>query len=135
MTTSPYEGGGWRRRLPLVIALLAGTFVWQGGFGFFATSRSVTWRFQVPYGDVRRVELEVLREGVVLRRTSYEFPRGVTAELSQDVVMRRGPHLARASIWLGADPQPRVFQSAFDPGTRDALVLEPAPQPRSAAGR
>lgn len=129
MTTNPSDGGGWRRRIPLVLALLAGTFVWQGGFGLFATSRAVTWRFQVPYGEIRRVELEVQREGVVLRRTAYEFPRGADTELSQEVVMRRGPHLAKASIWLGTEGQPRLFQATFDPGTRDALVLEPAAQP------
>lgn len=127
MSPSEARPSGWRRRLPLVIALVVGTIVWKGGFGYFATSRDVTWRFNVPYGEVRKVELQVWREDVLLRREERSYPKGVPEELHQDVVMRAGPHRAIAKVWLGAAPEPRVFSRDFDPGGNTALVLEPQP--------
>lgn len=116
-----------RRRLPLVIALIVGTIVWKGGFGFFATSREVTWRFNVPYADVRKVDLQVWRDETLLRREERSFPSGVSEELKQQIVLRSGPHRAVAMVWLKDAAQPRVFEKSFDPAGADALVIEPAP--------
>lgn len=126
---SPSEGRAsqLRRRLPLVIALIVGTIVWKGGFGFFATSRDVTWRINVPYGDVRRVELQVWRDETLLRREERSFPSGVSEELKQQIVLRSGPHRAIAMVWLKEAADPRVFQKAFDPGGAESLVIEPTP--------
>jgi hypothetical protein len=118
---------GWQRRLPLVIAVIVGTFVWKGGFGFFATTREVTWRLNVPYGDVRRVELQIWREEQLLRREERMFPTGVSEELRQEVVLRKGPHRALAQVWLSGARDPRRFSRNFDPDTAESLVLEPTP--------
>lgn len=118
------RGALLRRRLPLVLAIVIGTVVWKGSFGFFATSREVTWRLEVPYAEVRRVVLEVSSEGAVLRREERFTPQGLTAELKQELVVRRGPHLAVASVWLAGAQQPLVFETTFDPGDASSLVLE-----------
>lgn len=127
MSQSEGRASFWKRRLPLVIALLAGAFVWKGAFGFFATSRDVTWRLAVPYADVRRVELQVWRDEALLRREERSFPNGVSEELRQAVVLRGGPHRAIALVWLKDAGEPRVFRRDFDPGASEALVLEPTP--------
>jgi hypothetical protein len=126
-TTSPSSGSPLRRRLPLVLAILLGTVVWKGGFGFFATSRDVTWRLAVPYGEVRKVVLEVWNDEGLVRREERVTPNGLAAELTQEIVLHRGPHRASAQIWLGNAQEARVFQKAFDPGDASALVLEPTP--------
>lgn len=127
MSQSDGRAPFWKRRLPLVIALLAGTFVWKGAFGLFATSRDVTWRLAVPYADVRRVELQVWRDEALLRREERSFPHGVSQELTQAMVLRGGPHRAIALVWLGDAGEPRVFRRDFDPGASEALVIEPGP--------
>ncbi|MDX2009038.1 MAG: hypothetical protein SFW67_02550 [Myxococcaceae bacterium] len=134
-TTSRSEASPLRRRLPLVLALVIGAIVWRGGFGFFATTREVTWRLQIPYGEVRRVSLEIWDEAQLLRREERATPSGLSAELRQEVVLRRGTHRALARIWLQDAVEPRVFGATFDPGEADALVLEPTAQPGGAAGR
>lgn len=116
-----------RRRLPLVVALLAGAFVWKGGFGFFATSRAVTFRLAVPYADVRKLELEVWREDVLLRRVEQVFPSGISSELTSDVVMRKGVHRGIAKVWLKGVVEPRVFVKPFDPLAQESLALDLGP--------
>ncbi|MBE2248792.1 MAG: hypothetical protein IAE78_04520 [Myxococcus sp.] len=127
MSRSDAPASGWKKRLPLVIALVVGTVVWKGGFGFFATSRQVTWRLDVPYGEVRKVELQVWREASLLRREERLFPTGASEELKQEVVMRHGPHRALARVWLRDATEPRVFSQEFDPGAHDTLVVAPSP--------
>lgn len=127
MSPSEARGSFWRRRLPLVIALVAGTVVWKGAFGLFATSRDVTWRLAVPYADVRKVELQVWRDEALLRREERLFTRGVSEELHQQVVMRRGPHKAVAVVWLSGAPEPRTLRRQFDPEDHESLVIEPVP--------
>lgn len=124
-TKASERPSGWRRRIPLVLALLVGTFVWRGGFGFFATERQVTWRLPVAYADVRRVELQVWRGEAVLRRLTQEFPTGISAELTQAVVMRQGEHRAIALVWNRGVETPVVFAQDFDPGGAEAVVLAP----------
>jgi hypothetical protein len=118
---------GWQRRLPLVIAVIVGTLVWKGGFGVFATTREVTWRLNVPYAEIRRVELQIWREAQLLRREERMFPNGVSEELRQEVVLRNGPHRALAQVWLRDAAEPRVFSRNFDPEAHESLVLEPTP--------
>ncbi|MCA3014258.1 MAG: hypothetical protein INH41_17895 [Myxococcaceae bacterium] len=127
-TPSRSEASPLRRRLPLVLALVIGGVVWRGGFGFFATTREVIWRLPVPYGDVRRVTLELWSDAALLRREERMTPSGLTAELRQDVVLQRGSHRAVARVWLGDAGEPVVFSQGFDPGEADALVLEPTQQ-------
>lgn len=127
MTSRPEAGRGWRRRVPLILALLIGTFVWKGAFGLFATTRTVTWRFQVPYGDVRRVDLQVWRETALLRRVTLEFPRGADRELSHEAVMRAGQHRGVASLWLAGSPEPQTYALDFEVGSDDVVVLAPQP--------
>lgn len=127
MSRSEGRFSGWQRRLPLVIAVIVGTLVWKGGFGVFATTREVTWRLNVPYADVRRVELQIWRDEQLLRREERMFPNGVSEELRQEVVLRKGPHRALAQVWLRDAAEPRVFSRNFDPDTNESLVLEPTP--------
>lgn len=135
LTTKPSEASPLRRRLPLLLIIVVGTVVWKSGFGFFATTRTVTWRLQVPAGDVRRVILELRSGDALLRREERQTPTGLTAELSQEVPLRRGPHQAIALIWLKGGSEPRVLKREFDPGDADAVVIEPKAQPAAAPPR
>jgi hypothetical protein len=133
--TTTTESSPLRRRLPLLLVIVVGTIVWKGGFGFFATTRTVTWRLEVPYADVRRLVLELRSGEALLRREERQTPAGLSAELVQEVALRRGPHRAIARIWLKDASEPRVFQGDFDPGDADALVVEPRAQPPGAPAR
>lgn len=127
MSQTESRGLAFRRRIPLIIALIAGAVVWKGGLGYFATARDVTWRVALPYGDIRKVELQIWRDDVLLRREERSFPTGIASELRQDVVMRTGPHRALAKVWMKDAVDPRVFERRFDPGAEPALAIDLGP--------
>jgi hypothetical protein len=120
-----------KRRLPLLLMLGLGLVLWKSGFGFLASERTVTWRFPVPYGSVRRLELQLWAEGTLLKRELLETPSGLSAEPMSRVALERGPHQAVATLWLASAEPPIAFRKDFDPGSGSDIVLsfEPARRP------
>jgi hypothetical protein len=118
-----------KRRLFLLGALGLGAMLWKGGFGFLATERSVTWRFPVRYGEVRRLELQLWAQGHLLKRELLETPTGLAAEPVTRVLLERGAHQAVATLWLGPGAEPSTYRQDFDPGGGPDIVLSFAPRP------
>jgi hypothetical protein len=119
-----------KRRLPLLLMLGLGLVLWKGGFGFLASERAVTWRFPVPYGSVRRLELQLWAEGALVKRELLETPSGLTAEPVSRVALERGPHQAVATLWLAPGETPTAFRQDFDPGSGSDIVLSFTPPRR-----
>lgn len=109
-----------KKRLPFLVMAALGVLLWQAGFFFFATERTVVFRLPVPYGEVREVELQVWEGEALLGRSVLPAPRGLTSEPSLEVALAPGPHRAVATATLGGGP--RTFRVEFDPG-RDETVL------------
>lgn len=113
-----------KKRLPFFIMLALGFVLWRGGFGFLATERTLTWRLPLPYGDVRKLELQVWDGETLVQRQELSTPTGLTTEPSTKLPLTRGPHKAMASAWLKDGGMPLSFQKAFDPGAEGVVVLE-----------
>lgn len=114
---------GFKRRIPLLIALAIGFVAWRSGFGFFAVERTLTWRLPVSHSQVQRVELQVWDGEALLKRQEFQTD-GLTAEPQTKITLSRGPHRAVALVWLSGAPQPRTFQLEFDPTGERELLLD-----------
>jgi hypothetical protein len=113
-----------KRRLPFLVMLGLGFLLWRGGFGWLAIERQLTWRLPVPYGDVRRLELQVWDGDTLVQRQEQVTPGGLLAEPRSSLPMTRGAHRAVASVSLADAGAPLTFQADFDPGAEAAVVLE-----------
>jgi len=112
-----------KRRLFLLGLLGLGAVLWKGGFGFLATERSVTWRFPVRHGEIRRLELQLWAQGTLVKREQLETPAGLLAEPVSRLALERGPHRALATLWSAGGGEPLVLTQDFDPGTDPDIVL------------
>ena len=112
-----------RRRLALLAIVGGGLVLWDGGFGFLPTERTVRFRFPVAARDVRRFDLSVWDEGALLARRVEETPRGLDREPSMQLAIARGTHRAVGTIWLASEAEPRSFQSEFDPAELQELAV------------
>lgn len=111
-----------KKRLPFLIFLGIGMVLWRGGFGFLAMERSLTWRFPVSYADVRRIELQVWEGDALLKRHEQAEPAGLRDEPSFRLPLSRGALRGIGTLWF-ADAGIRSFQTEFDPGWQDDVVI------------
>ncbi len=119
---------GFKRRIPLFLALAIGFVSWRSGFGVFATERTLTWRLPVSHSQVQRVDLQLYElaaaePGPLLHRQELTTPSGLSSEPVTKVSLARGPHRALALVWVGA-PSPQAFTRDFDPAAEKELVLD-----------
>ena len=111
--------------LPLAVLLGVGLLLWRTGlFGFLPTDRTVVWRFPVPYGEVRKVEMQLWAGEELLKQQQLILPTGLVGEPSFKFPLASGPHRAIASVWLKDQPEALGFQLEFDPGSEEAIVIE-----------
>jgi hypothetical protein len=111
-----------KKRLPFFAFLALGALLWRGGFGFLATDRTLTWRFPVPYAEVRRVDVQVWSGEELLKRVELATPSGLSVEPECTVPLARGTHTAIGTVWL-ADGGDRSFQRDFDPAMQREVVV------------
>ena len=114
-----------RKLIPMALMLGVGLLIWRSGmFGFLPTDRTLVWRFPVPYGEVRKLELQVWDAEELLKREEFASPGGLVGEPSFKVPLSAGVHRAIANVWLRDASAPIGFQREFDPGTQEAIVVE-----------
>lgn len=111
-----------KKRLPFLVMAALGVLLWQAGFFFFATQRSVVFRLPVPYGEVREVELQVWEGEALLHRASISTSAGLTTEPKLEVPLAPGPHRAVATATLASGPV--TFQATFDPGRQETVLVD-----------
>lgn len=114
-----------KKLIPMAILLGVGLLLWRTGlFGVLPTDRTVVWRFPVPYGEVRKLELQVWDQEVLLKREELLFSSGIVGEPNLKVPLAAGPHRAIGSVWLKDQAEAQAFQREFDPGSEDTVVVE-----------
>ena len=114
-----------KKIIPMALMLGVGLLIWRSGmFGFLPTDRTVVWRFPVPYGDVRKLELQVWDEKDLLKQEEQNFTSGLTGEPSLKVPLGSGLHRAIASVWLKDSTTAIGFLREFDPGSDETIVVE-----------
>ena len=109
----------------MALMLGVGLLIWRSGmFGFLPTDRTLVWRFPVPYGEVRKLELQVWDEKELLKQQEQNFTTGLIGEPSLKVPLGAGLHRAIASVWLKGATTAIAFQREFDPGSDETIVVE-----------
>ena len=74
-------------------------FLWQGGLSLFPVERTITWRLWGDFRSIRRAELQLYRDGELLKREQLEFPNGATFEPSSKLNLKGGNYRALMMIW------------------------------------
>jgi len=116
------KSGLWKR-LPLLLFVGLGIFLWRGGFGLLPVDRTVVFRLPAPYGQLRELELEIWEGKELLKQSQLLLPNGLTAEPQMTVPLSRGPHRAVARWKVSGQDAPQVWTRDFDPGTAETVVL------------
>ena len=113
-----------KRRLSLLAAVGLGVLLWRGGFGFLSIEYTLTWHLPVPYSQLKKLELQVWDEHVLLHRQQRLTPSGLTEEPTSKVLLSRGLHRAVALAWLGNAKAPLTFQLEFNATAKANVTLE-----------
>lgn len=90
-------------RLVLVAVAAGGLFLWKGGLGLVAVEREIVWQVPVPYGQVRRAELQLYDGATLLGRRELSLPQGLPADPSMRLALPSGRYQGRALVWLEGD--------------------------------
>lgn len=121
--TSPERKTWLRRRIPLLLVLGLGLFVWKNGFGLLATERTLEWRLPVAYADLRHVELQLWRGEVLLKREERVFSEGLSSSLENTVPLTRGLHRAVSVVQL-RDGTVKTLTTTLDPQNHSTVVVD-----------
>lgn len=100
-------------RLPLIVALLLGAWLWNGGLGLLPTERELTWKLGGAYGTIRKIELQVWDGDELLLREERSYTGGVTADPQQKLSLKRGEYTAKAVVWRQGAMEPTAWSSTF----------------------
>lgn len=116
----------WKRRVPLLMVLAIGFFVFKGGCGYLASDRTVTVRLPVPASEIRQIELQIFENDTLLKRADLPLPAGLSEELQTTLPMTRGPH--HVLVWVSTASTRTLYRADFDPLDESALVVSPLRQ-------
>ena len=93
-------------RLPLIIAVGFGFWLWKGGGGLLITERQLVFRMPSDRADLKRFEWQLYSpEGALLKSEDLAFTSmGAPAELTAKVQLKQGPYSLKVFRWYEADP-------------------------------
>jgi|CXWL01.1.fsa_nt_gi hypothetical protein len=100
-------------RMPLIIALLLGAWLWKGGLGLLPSDRELTWKLGGDYASIRKAELQVWEGETLLTREELSMPNGAMADPTQKLSLRSGSYTAKVFVWRKSEVVPRAWSSTF----------------------
>ncbi|MBX7116697.1 MAG: hypothetical protein K1X64_20395 [Myxococcaceae bacterium] len=112
-------------RLPLIVALILGAWLWKGGFGLLPADRELTWKLGGDYASIRRVELQVWDGQEMLTREEFSMPKGAMNDPSQKLSLRKGEYNAKIFVWRDGVEAPAVRAGAFYVGDEKTVTVNP----------
>lgn len=111
-----------RKRLPLLLLLAAGVWLWRGGGGIFPAGRELVW--QLPDDrSIREVELQLWAGEQLLKRESRFFPSGPALEMVQKLSLREGDYQARVFIGREGAAASQVISRAVRVGDSEQVII------------
>lgn len=110
-------------RLPLIIALLLGAWLWKGGFGVLPTDRELTWKLGGEYASIRKAELQVWEGQTLLTREELSMPKGAMADPTQKLSLRKGTYTAKVFVWREGEAAPHAWSSSFQVGDAPGVTV------------
>lgn len=116
------KSGLWRR-LPVLLVVLLGAFLWRGGFGLLPFERTVVFRLPASYAQVRELELQLWEDGELLKREVRTVANGLTAEPQMKLTLGRGAHRAVVTWKEAGQDKSVLWTKDFDPKDTETIVL------------
>jgi hypothetical protein len=86
------------KRLPLILFVMVGVWLWRGGAGLFAIERELVWQLPGDLSTIRAVEIQVWDGNDLLKREELSFPAGVKMDVVQKLPLRAGSYQAKVFI-------------------------------------
>src|SRR4051794_31915910 len=85
------------RRLPILLVIAAGLWMWKGGGGrFFPQTRELVWLLPEDRSRIRSVEIQLWDQGALLKREELFYPAGPPSpEITQKLPLQEGDFQAR----------------------------------------
>jgi len=88
-----------KKRLPIILAAVAGIFFWRGGFGLLPVEREITWHLWGNFSAIRQVEIQLYEGETLLKREQLAMPAGASFEPSSKISLRKGEYRGIVMIW------------------------------------
>lgn len=98
---------GLLKRLPLILSVVLGLWIWRGGLGLVIAERELVFQLPAERADIRRFEFQLYDADVLLKRGDYSFSSmGAPADVRSRVQLKEGTYPARLFVWY-AEPVPQ----------------------------
>lgn len=104
---APPKSGLWRR-LPLLLVVGLGLWLWQGGAGVVAVPHTLIWKVPGSYGSIRKVDLQLWDGAHLLVRAELLTPNGLTLDPERTLTLPRGRYRSELLVWREGVDQPEV---------------------------
>ena len=114
-----------KKRLPLLLVLLAGVFLWRGGFGLLPIEREITWRLWGDFASIRRVEVQLYDGEELLKREQLELPNGAGFEPTSRVPLKKGTYRGLVMVWRADGGAPEVHDERVQIDASSPVVTVP----------
>jgi len=100
------------RRLPLVLVLIAGAWLWKGGTGCFPTARRIVWQLPPDRATIRALDIQINdAQGALLKREQLFFEDGGTVDALGKAHLAPGEYTVRAFIERSDRPEEQVTRA------------------------
>ncbi len=102
-----------KKRLPIILAALAGLYLWRGGLGLFPVEREITWHLWGDFATIRQVDVQLYDGEQLLKRQRLTTPNGATAEPSSKLQLKRGDYRSLVMLWRADAGSPEIREQAL----------------------
>jgi hypothetical protein len=112
------------RRLPILLVLAAGVWLWKGGGGFFPSSREILWELPDDRASIRELDIQIAdSKGAVVKRDQFFFHGAPPREVLEKARLTPGDYAARVFIKReGGRPEEQV-STALQVGDGDTIAV------------
>ena len=112
------------KSLPLLLLLGLGFWLlWNKTGRWFPVDRQWVWQPPSESQRVRELEVQIWREGHLLRREVRRYPSGMTSEFLQEMALPEGTYDVQALWLLDGQTQPQSFKKSVSVSSEKNIVV------------
>jgi hypothetical protein len=115
---------GLLKRLPLLIVLAAGVWLWKGGGGWFPVQREIVWNLGEDSGSIQELDIQLAdATGKLLKRDQRFFHGAHPGQVVESIKLSRGDYPARVFIRRDAGGSEQQLSTTVHVGDDETVVL------------